>query len=106
MTALRAAVPLRSSPMDFLPIPTQNRPLVPLRWYEELLLWFLIRSPRIQSIYVIQEAPGGSAAEEAPPAPRPPVPPDGRPTNLPAYVRYLEHVLRNSPEDDPRKREG
>lgn len=32
-----------------------NRPIVPLRWYEEWMLRFLIRSPRIARIIVIQD---------------------------------------------------
>ena len=34
-----------------------QRPLVPLRWYEVLLLRFLANSPRIEQIYVMQDPP-------------------------------------------------
>lgn len=32
-------------------------PIIPLRWYEDLMLRFLVRSPRIRRIVVIQDDP-------------------------------------------------
>ena len=34
-----------------------NRPYILLRWYEDLLLRFLVRSPRIERILVEQAVP-------------------------------------------------
>lgn len=42
-----------------------QRPLVPLRWYEVLLLRFLANSPRIEQIYVMQDPPEDEAPEDA-----------------------------------------
>jgi hypothetical protein len=78
---------------------TSRTPIVPLMWYEHLLLRFLARSPRIVSIYVIQNAP--DQPQPTTPA-RPPVPTDlASARTLSSHVNYLEALLNlPSPEDD------
>jgi hypothetical protein len=75
---------------------TSSEPLLPLKWYEHLLLRFLAQSPRITSIYVIQPVP-------TPVPPRPPIPSStvGQ-RNLRSHVNYLESLLQlpPPPEDD------
>lgn len=40
--------------------------MLPLRWYEELLLWILMRSPRIDRIVVMQQAPDPDPEDDGP----------------------------------------
>lgn len=47
-----------------------ERPLVPLRWYEVLLLRFLANSPRIVQIHVMQHSPDGDEDPESDLSPR------------------------------------
>lgn len=41
-----------------------NRPYIPLRWYEDLLLRFLVRSPRIERILIEQPVPDDAYPED------------------------------------------
>ncbi len=41
-----------------------NRPYIPLRWYEDLLLRFLVRSPRIERILIEQPVPDDDYPED------------------------------------------
>lgn len=40
-----------------------EKPIVPLRWYEEWMLRFLVASPRIRKIVVIQDDPNVPAGQ-------------------------------------------
>ena len=64
-----------------------ERPIVPIRWYEHLLLRFLARSPRIHRLIVVQ------AVCDEPPLHLP------EPVDIPAYAEYL-NLLYYSPSAD------
>lgn len=67
----------------------------PLRWWENLTLFLLAQSPRIERIVVTQRVPGATPLDE-----------DDADEELDddhspyAYVDYLEHLYHRSPSTD------
>lgn len=69
-------------------------PLVPLRWYEYWLLKFLLRSPRIERIYVIQDPKQDPFSTDDPDDLMPPVGLDDTEDGIRMYTDYLEDLYR------------
>lgn len=69
----------------------------PLRWWENLALFLLAQSPRIERIVVTQRVP-----EAALPDPEDDADDALDDDHSPrAYTEYLEHLYRRSPSTDP-----
>lgn len=68
----------------------------PLRWWENLALFLLAQSPRIERIVVTQRVPGASPPDDGD-DPDEALDDDHSPN---AYVDYLEHLYRRSPSAD------
>lgn len=71
----------------------------PLRWWENLTLFLLAQSPRIERIVVTQRIPGATPQDEGDdPDDEDDEALDDHSPN--AYVDYLEHLYRRSPSAD------
>ena len=68
----------------------------PLRWWENLTLFLLAQSPRIERIVVTQRVPGASPPDDEDEDDEA-LDDDHSPN---AYVDYLEHLYRRSPSAD------
>jgi hypothetical protein len=67
-----------------------------LRWWENLALFLLAQSPRIERIVVTQRVPGASPPDDGDEDDEAL---DDDPSPL-AYTEYLEHLYRSSPSAD------
>lgn len=65
----------------------------PLRWWEDLVLFFLARSPRIERIVVTQRAPATEDDEDEEL--------DDTHHFPQACAEFLENLYRRSPDQDP-----
>lgn len=72
----------------------------PLRWWENLALFLLAQSPRIERIVVTQRVPGAALLDDGDdPEDDADEQLDDDPSPL-AYTEYLEHLYRSSPSAD------
>lgn len=84
-----------------MPCPPQPPPL---RWWEDLLLFFLARSPRIERIVITQRVPGAALPDDWD---SPEDDPDEEEevddaNHFPqACAEFLENIYRRSPGEDP-----
>ncbi len=73
----------------------------PLRWWENLALFLLAQSPRIERIVVTQRVPMAALPDDGD-NPEDDVDEELDDDHSPrAYTEYLEHLYRRSPSTDP-----